>query len=183
VLDVIDADTVLVRAAEARATEVLRAEVAAIGYAPVVGDRVVVQPGDDAFFVTGALGDARRRAAGGMVATVSEHGGVVLRVPAGDLTLSAAGRIVLRAGEVETVAEIVHTTASEVVTRAGRLEVEATRIVERAGDRYQKVEGLDEIQAGRARTLVEGSHDLAARRVTVASDEDTVIDGRRVLLG
>ena len=109
--------------------------------------------------------------------------GVELRVPEGDLTLSAAGRVVLRATEVETTAEVVRTSASEAITAVGRLETHATRVVERAGDVYRHVEGLSEVQAGRARTLIAGEHQLAAKRTTIQSDEDTIIDGKRVLLG
>jgi len=193
VLDVIDPDTVLVRPRKAPTEEVLRAEIAVVGYVPVVGDGVVIERGDDACYVLGALGAARRRRAaredvqrfadGALVATFPESGGVELRVREGDLTLTAAGRIVLRAGEVETAADLVRTTATEIITHAGRVEVEAGRIVERAGDIYCHVEGLAELQVGRARTLVEGAYQLVAKKTTVTSDEDTIIDGKRVLLG
>ena len=193
VLDVIDPDTVLVRPRKAPTEEVLRAEIAVVGYVPVVGDGVVIERGDDACYVLGALGSARRRRApqgdaqsfaeGALIATFTEQGGVELRAREGDLTLSAAGRIVLRAGEVETSADLVRTTATEIVMQAGRVEVDAGRIVERAGDIYCHVEGLAELQAGRARTLVEGAYQLVAKKTTVASDEDTIIDGKRVLLG
>jgi hypothetical protein len=193
VLEVLDPDTVLVRPRKAPTEEVLRAEIAVVGYVPAIGDMVIIEHGDDAWYVLGALGDARRRrapggdaqsfAAGALVATFPEQGGVELRVREGDLTLSAAGRIVFRAGEVATSADVVRTTATEIVTQAGRIEVEAGRIVERAGDTYCHVEGLAELQAGRARTLVEDAYQLVARKTTVTSDEDTIIDGKRVLLG
>jgi uncharacterized protein DUF3540 len=193
VLEVIDPDTVLVRSRKSPPSEVLRAEIAVVGYAPAVGDGVIIERGDDTWYVLGALGAARRRRAegeevqrfadGALVATFPASGGVELRVREGDLTLSAAGRIVLRAGEVETAADLVRTTATEIVTHAGRVEVEAGRIVERAGDIYCHVEGLAELQAGRARTLVEGAYQLVAKKTTVTSDEDTIIDGKRVLLG
>jgi hypothetical protein len=139
-------------------------------------------PSEDGWIVLGVLGEARRRAAD-LVTAVRTEAGVELRVGAGDLTIAAPGRVVLRAAEVETAAGVVRTTASEVVTAAGRVEVDAARVVERAGDAYRRVEGLAELQAGRARTLVEGAYQLAAKRTSVQSDEDTVIDGRRVLLG
>ena len=182
VLDVIDDDHVLVRSRRAPTEEVLPAEIAAVGYVPAVGDRVILAPSGEGWLVTGVLGEARRRAHRGLIATVHE-GGVELRVAEGDLTLSAPGRIVVRAGEVETAADVVRTTATEVVTRAGRLEIDAGRLVERAGDTYRHVDGLAELQAGRARTLIEGAHQLAAGRTSVTSTEDTVIDGKRVLLG
>ena len=193
VLDVIDPDTILVRSRKSPTEEVLRAEIAVVGYHPAVGDVVVIDRGVDAWYVLGALGVARRRHASGgdaqsfctgaLVATFPEQGGVELRVREGDLTLSAAGRIVFRAGEVETSADVVRTTATEIVTQAGRIEVEAGRIIERAGDTYCHVEGLAELQAGRARTLIADAYQLVAKKTTVTSDEDTIIDGKRVLLG
>ncbi len=184
VLDLIDEDTVSVRASATPTAEVLRAEIAVLGYAPSVGDRVLIDRVDDGWIVLGVLGAARRRTSQSeLFSAVRTETGVELRVREGDLTLSARGRIVLRASEVETAADLVQTTASEVVTKAGRVEVEASRVVERAGDTYRHVEGLAELQAGRARTLIEGAYQLAAKRTTVQSDEDTIIDGKRVLLG
>lgn len=180
ILDVIGEDTVSVRGLSAPTAEVLRAEIAVLGYVPVIGDRVLVERVDDGCFVLGVLGSARRR---GLIAAVSTESGVELRVPEGDLTLSAAGRVVIRATEVETTAEVVRTSAAEVVSAVGRLEIEATRVVERAGDVYRHVEGLSELQTGRARTLVEGECQVQAKRTTIQSDEDTIIDGKRVLLG
>lgn len=184
VLDVIDDDTVLVRASAAPTAEVVRAEIAVMGYLPRVSDRVLIERAGDECFVLGVLGAARRRKPEDELVTFARtDAGVELRVREGDLTLAAPGRLSLRASEVETAADRVETTASEVVTKAGRVEVEAGRVVERAGDVYQHVEGLAELQAGRARTLVEGAYQLAAKRTTVQSDEDTMIDGKRVLLG
>jgi hypothetical protein len=177
VLDVVDDDLVLVRATGSPTSEVLQAEIAVVGYAPVVGDRALVELVEEGFCIIGVLGEARRRRSRGeLVAHRGEDGGVELRFPEGDLTLRAAGRIVLQAAEVETRAEVVHTAA-------GRVEVEAERIVEHAGDVYRHVEGLAELQAGRARTLVEGALQIAAKRTTVQSEDDTIIDGKRVLLG
>jgi hypothetical protein len=184
ILDVIDDDTALVRASGSPTAEVVRAEIAVLGYSPAVGDRVLVERGEDGWFILGILGAARRRSAErDPITLVRTETGVEIRVAEGDLTLSALGRVVLRASEVETSATLARTTASEVVTSAGRVEVEAKRVVERAGDVYRHVEGLAELQAGRARTLVEGAYQLAAKRTTVQSDEDTIIDGKRVLLG
>lgn len=172
------------RASATLTAEVLKAEIAVVGYVPAVGDRVLVERSDDGCFVLGVLGAARRRRPENeMITAVRTEAGVELRAREGDLTLSAPGRVVLRASEVETTADLVQTTASEVVTKAGRVEVEASRVVERAGDIYHHVEGLAELQAGRARTLIEGAYQLAARETTVQSDEDTIIDGKRVLLG
>jgi hypothetical protein len=182
VLDVLDQDTVLLRPGRAVTEEVQRAEIAVPGYLPAAGDRVLVAWSEDGCFVLGVLGEARRRLELGGLVTVSERG-VELRAPAGDLTLSAPGRVVLRAEEVEAEAARVITRAGEIVTEAGRIEVHAQRIVEQAGDLYQHIEGLAEQSAGRVRTVVEGVYQLSAGRTTLASDEETVIDGSRILLG
>ena len=183
VLEIVDDDHVLLRALGAPTAEVQRAELAVPGYAAEAGDRVLVTPIDDDLFVTGALGDARRRLMAGLAVARRADGVTELRVADGDLALSAPGRILLRAAAVDTEADSIRARASEIATAVGRLEVNATRIVERAGDTYRHVEGLAELQAGHARTLVEGALHLAAQRTTIQSDEDTVVDGERVLLG
>lgn len=76
-----------------------------------------------------------------------------------------------------------HTTAPLVTESAGRRELVAERVVERATDVYRQVSGLLQTTASRARTLVEGDHDLCAGRTNISSNEDTSIDGKRVLLG
>src|SRR5262249_44825637 len=63
-LAVVADDHVRVRPRRAPTEEVLRAEIAAVGYVPAAGDRVLVEQGDDAWFVVGALGEARRRTSG-----------------------------------------------------------------------------------------------------------------------
>src|SRR5262249_42044578 len=95
VIDVADDDNVLVRLGRATTEEVFRAEIAVISYSPEGGDRVLVEQGEDAWFVVGALGAARHRAGPtmGLTATRDESGGLELRVPHGDLTLAAEGRI------------------------------------------------------------------------------------------
>lgn len=184
VLDVVDAHTVLVRAGASPAEAIVPAAIAVPGYVPAVGDRVVVERDEEGWLVLGVLGPARlRQASFGLVATPLPEGGVELRAAAGDLTLAASGTLTLRAGEVVTVAERVETVAAEVVTRAGRMAIDAERVVEHAGDVYRRVDGLAELQAGRTRTLVEGACQMVAGRTSITSNEDTVVDGARVLLG
>lgn len=188
VLAVEDEDTVLVRLRRAPTEEVLRAELAVPGYTPAPGDRVLCDGGPDGWFVLGVLGPARRRTSvplpSGLVATSRGEAGVELRVAHGDLTLSAAGRIVVRGGtEITIAAPAVRTTAPLIAESAGRRELVAERIVERASDVYRDASGLVQTTAARARTVVEGDHDLHAARTTITSEGDTTIDGERVLLG
>jgi hypothetical protein len=191
VLVVVDEHTVLVRAGASPAEAIVPAAIAVPGYVPAVGDRVVVERDEEGWLVLGVLGPARlRQASFGLVATPLPNGGVELRAPAGDLTFAASGtialcsgEIALRAGEVVTAAERVETVAAEVVTRAGRIAIDAERVVEHAGDTYRRADGLAELQAGRARTLVDGACQIVAGRTSITSNEDTVVDGARVLLG
>mgnify|MGYP001202172042 CR=1 FL=1 len=180
-------DAVLVRLHRAATEEVLRAELALPGYAARAGDTVLVDDGEGGWFVLGVLGEARRRDSAaltpGLVATTHD-GGVELRVAAGDLTLIAAGRVVVRAGtEVETSAATVRTSATLLCESVGRRELAAERVVERVTDLYTEVSGLVQTSAGRLRTMVAGDHDLHAQRTRITSEDDTLIDGKRVLLG
>jgi len=56
-------------------------------------------------------------------------------------------------------------------------------VIERAKDTYRHVEGLAELQANRTRTLVEDTCRTIAEKTTIVSEDDTLIDGKRVLLG
>lgn len=166
---VLDADTVRVMPEGGGPWE--DAELAVLGYAPAVGDGVLVERVAPGLVVLGVLGAARRRAPLGLD-------------PRGDLVLRAPGRVVLDAGtEVAITGEHVRLTATELRAEAGRFEVEAGRIVEHAEEAYRHVEGLSEVQAGRARTLVEGTHELTAGETQLSSERETRIDGSRVFLG
>lgn len=134
-----------------------------------------------------------------------ENGAAEIAAPAGDLTLAApAGRVVVRAAEglevrageegteaqlrvdrerATVVAPRVEVRAAELVQTVERLEVSATRLVERTRDTFREAAGLLQTRAGRARTLVEDAFGLWSRRTTLASREETSIDGSKVLLG
>lgn len=98
--------------------------------------------------------------------------------PDGDLVLAAPkGRVLIES----TVA--VETSAPSVEVRAGRWALHAERIFENAVDSYREVSGLAQLRAHRARTLVKDAWRLLAGRTSIVSEEDTAIDGKRVLLG
>jgi len=164
VVEVVDDDTVQVRRLGAAASALELAELSVLGYVPRPGDRVVVRRGADASFVVGVLGEARRRSP--------------VRQEGDDVVLSAPGRVVLRAGE-----SVELRGAQSVIVEAPRLETRARRIFEAAEDVYREAQGLSQTRAGRVRFLVEGALQMFARRTTLASEEETVVDGRRVLLG
>jgi hypothetical protein len=108
-----------------------------------------------------------------------------VRISAGtDIEIDAKGNLTQRAGETSSVlATRIVQTASHIAQQAERVEVTAARLVERTRDVYREATDLMETRAGRARTLVSDVYSLLSRRTTMASKEDTTIDGKRVLLG
>jgi len=121
-----------------------------------------------------------------------------LRLEAGgDLELASGGTARLEASALEATthrasldtreahlrAEGSRVDATTHVVQVGKLEVSAQRLIETAGEVFREVEGLLQQRAGRARTLVKETFRLLAGRTDIASREDTVIDGKRVLLG
>ena len=174
VLSVVDADTVFVRFHRAPAEEIVRATVAVPQYLPCCGDRVLVSELDGEIVILGVFGEARRRAepgaiCEGLVARRRSDGVVELRATEGALVVAASGGI-----QIE---------APELFMRAERVETVADRIVERSQSSYRHTDDLTQTTAGRARIIVDETCELQARRTVIASDDDTVIDGKRVLLG
>jgi hypothetical protein len=122
-----------------------------------------------------------------------EDGAAEIAAPSGDLRLAApGGRVVIQAGtdieigapgEVTVKAERFLTRVRVLAQHAERLEVSAGRILERAREAYRDVEELLQTRAGRVRAVIEDAYHLQARRTSIASKEDTSIDGKKVLLG
>ena len=140
-------------------------------------------------------------------------GSATIAAPEGDLRLSAAGKVVVEAGttlelsaraktriqsvELELAADFAHLrtkalsvvsgaiegSASNVALRLGRCHITAERMLERARDVYRDVEGVIETRAGRMRTLVRGATQVRSGSTSIVSEDDTFIDGSRVLLG
>ena len=122
--------------------------------ATVVGETIEVRDG------AGAL----------IVRYDAERGETVIAAAKGDLVLAAdTGRVVIRGLEASI--------------EVSKLEVRAARIVERAAEVYRDVDTLLQTRAGRVRTLVRGAMELLSGSTRIASEDDTSIDGKRVLLG
>lgn len=199
-------------------------------------DRLELADGSTASLEDGAL---HVRDPHGALLLRFEDGHAEIRAPAGDLTLSAPGRVVLRSGmdvcleaardirhdaarrfsasagasrpqleidgaatrvrgdrlEVDTpsadvkvgraslIARRISVSASAVAQRVDRYELAANQLVETARDAYRDVSELFQQRVGRMRTIVEDVHSLNSRRNVMLSDDDTRIDGRRILLG
>lgn len=94
---------------------------------------------------------------------------------------AARSRVVT--GQATIIAQQITTTAQRVAQSVERWELSATRIVETAKDAFRDVTDLFQSRIGRARTRVLGAYALHARRATIASQEETKVDGKKVLLG
>jgi hypothetical protein len=86
-------------------------------------------------------------------------------------------------GEATLVARAARTSATKIETTATRIETTAEHVVVRAKTLVQDVTGLLESKLGRVRTLVKGSFTLRSKSTSMKSQEDTSVDGNRVLLG
>jgi hypothetical protein len=87
------------------------------------------------------------------------------------------------AGQVTVIARAIETTAREIATNADRVELDATRLIEKTRDVFRDAVDLAQTRAGRVRTIVKDVYSTHARRTVVVSEEDTTIDGAKVLLG
>ncbi len=99
-------------------------------------------------------------------------------------TLRAKGeKAELVGGDVSVVARTILTSAEEIAEKAARIERTAGRLIEHARDVFWEVTGLSQSRLGRVRTLVRDGYSLRAKRTTMVSEDDTSIDGKRILLG
>jgi len=80
-------------------------------------------------------------------------------------------------GDIEMVAGgKLHMQAQEAETQFGSL-------VERIGNVYRYVKELQQVKAGRLRSLVKGAIQLKGERMSLLAREDVHIDGERINLG
>jgi len=133
---------------------------------------------------------------------IAHRAGAKLTLSAGDPDAPPAVRIDPSSTEIEThrldvkavtsrvtieegavLARRLATTAETLVQNVERFELTATRLIERAGDAFRDVAGLSQTRVGRARTIVKDLFSVHARRTALTSDEETSIDGKKVLLG
>jgi hypothetical protein len=101
----------------------------------------------------------------------------------GEALALGAKALDLAAGTIALAARAVSTKAYEARHDVSRWEVHAGRAVERARESVREVSGLAQSRFGRATTVVSELFAVRAKRTEVASTDDTVIDGRKVLLG
>lgn len=81
------------------------------------------------------------------------------------------------------IARSVSTTAERLVQHVEHYELRATKAVETVRHAFRTVTGLAQSRLGRARTVVRDVYSLHTRRTRLASQQDTTIDGDRIMLG
>lgn len=133
---------------------------------------------DAAEVVLKARGQATLEAPRGLTLRSAEH--IAIDAPRIDAKSQEAtwtsGRLELAIGVLETAAHRTRVVAEEVETVCGEL-------YERSREVLRETSGLVEERAGRLRVLVTDAYRLIAKRGSIESEEDTKIDGKRVLLG
>ncbi len=192
-------EQVIVQLVTKRGCGPLPTRVALPAYQPSIGDRVLVQCGDTGrHYIVGVVHAAHgpTLATDAGASTTIEAERIALRdadgsllavydATSGELILSAPEHLKLRSpqGRLSIDAQTLSVRATVAEWAVGQWELSAERIVERARDAFHTVQGILETRAHRARTLVERTLEVTARRTSVTSREDTRIDGKRVLLG
>jgi len=130
-------------------------------------------------------------------------GDLVLRAPEGRIVIEAGTNVEIRArrmhlesedvdvtarkasvrvGDATILADAIRTTADEVASHVGRWELRAKRLVEHASVAVRDHRVLH-TTVDRMRVLARDAIQLLAKRTSIVSEEDTTIDGKRVLLG
>lgn len=132
------------------------------GYAPVVGDVLLVIGKGDAFYVIGVIAGRGRT-------TFVAHGDLELKAPHGRIDLVAREGIALRGGLVQIVAKAWETVAGTVRQRFDEL--------------CGQVKGVMRWRAGRAETEVDDVHRTSAGRIVQHAQKDVSIDGEKIHLG
>lgn len=161
--------------------------------ASIEGDVIALRNGDGTLLATldGVRGELTLSSPADLRLS-APHGDVSIEA-AGEVTVSAGRKVVHRVGEQQALeltpnglklhVEQLTVNAVEAAWAVGHWELRAGRVVEHAEDAFRHVSHLLETRAGRWRTVVAGSIEWLGKRTSIRSEQDTHIDGRRVLLG
>lgn len=171
---------------------------------PIENDWVLVALGADAHQPAHILGVLERPDSqdmviplpGGSKLHAQDDGSLQLRTKS--LQLEAQGGLSLQAGsELQITAvtanstvkhwqgwfETLNASAVRIEYSAKSLSSHVGRLVSRVLESFRSVEGLDEIRAGRSRTVVQGPHHLKAGHITAQAQGFVRIDGQKIDLG
>ena len=177
---------------------------------PKVGDKVLVAGEDfENSFIIGHFPAKPAKQPTGQRFTLAQDeltGKTTLTVPEGDLALcSEKGSIRLEAakdielhspqfsleagkGQIK-IADVdyqgVRLGASIAQTKLflGKLNSTVGRLIEKAKNVYRQVDNLNQLKAGRMRTLVKGSYHLKGESINQKAEKDVRIDGNKINLG
>lgn len=65
----------------------------------------------------------------------------------------------------------------------GKLNTTVGRLIEKAKNVYRQIDNLNQLKAGRMRTLIKGSYHLKSESINQKADKDVRIDGDKINLG
>ena len=169
---------------------------AAAGLEAALPDGSSVRVHDGAAEIRDREGRLRVRYRDGSAEIASPEGDLVVDTPGRVVVRSGAGialeapeltakadRAELAAGTASITAERIVSAARIIAQSAERFEVSAGRLVEKARDVYREATELSQTRAGRMRQLIGDVFSVHAKRTQIDSEDDTSIDGKRVLLG
>jgi hypothetical protein len=131
-------------------------------YEPVPGDVLLVIGKLEDFYAIGVLRGSGR-------ASLRFAGDVDLCAEGGTLRLSADRGVEIR--------------SPEVAIHAPRVTTWAETLIQKAHTLYQRVASALDVEAGQARTVVQGTSLLQAKTVTVTAEETAAVQGKQVHLG
>ncbi|MGH7978089.1 MAG: DUF3540 domain-containing protein [Limisphaerales bacterium] len=171
---------------------------------PRQGDTaLVISQNLEEFYVIGMLSAARsdnqdqparlQTASGARVAVTSSGAEEIVQVHSSEGALvmeyhpgSGKTLVNIENGDLEFVTKnggISFQSAKQISLLAHRLETRAETVVVKAGNVYESVKELTQLQTGRMRTLVKGSCHLKARDAFMKAEQDFKVDGKQIHLG
>ncbi len=65
----------------------------------------------------------------------------------------------------------------------GKLNTTVGRLIEKAKNVYRQVDNLNQLKAGRMRTLIKGSYHLKSESINQKAEKEVRIDGDKINLG
>lgn len=174
---------------------------------PQPGDKVLVAGEDqENGFIIGHFPTTPANGIRFSIEEDADSGKTILKVPEGDLDLSCAkGSINLDAGKgiklnsqefsMDTAKGAFNVTEgsyqglrfSATLAQSklflGKLNSTVGRLIEKAKNVYRQVDSLNQLKAGRMRTLVSGSYHLKGENINQKAEKDVRIDGDKINLG
>lgn len=134
----------------------------AFPYQPEAGDLVLAVGKASQWYVIGVL-------KGSGTTTLLVPGDLAIAAPRGQVSIDAAHGVEIR--------------GPQVTVKAGRLQLTARTIVERFERATRWIKNTFQLRAGRIRTRVDTTYDVAAQNIREHAGDDVKIDGKQIHLG